>query len=303
MAAEDRIANGEKRADAEQNARREFGNELLIKEITRDMWGWTALERIAQDLKFAFRQMRRSPGFTAASVLTLALGLGATTAMFSIVNGVLLQPLKYREPSRLYLARTVPPARANLTRDYPVNARLFHEWRTQCRSCEQVSLIQFADLTLVGVGEPVRLPTLRISSNFFKTLGVQPSLGRDFLPEEELPGHGGQVILSDALWRSRFARDPSIVGRTLQMNGESWTVVGVMPPNLNLPRGDQWGAFFGPAAAPLIFRPLGFDASRESPNGSLNYSSVIRLKPGVHAEHAISELNALSADFVREFKL
>jgi putative ABC transport system permease protein len=111
--------------------------------------------------------------------------------MFSIVNGVLLEPLKYRDPGRLYLARTVPPARANLTGNFPVNARHFNEWRHHCLSCESVSLIQFQDLTLVGAGRPAKLPALDVSFNFFKTLGVQPSLGRDFLPEEDTPGHFG----------------------------------------------------------------------------------------------------------------
>jgi predicted permease len=303
MATEDRIERGEKPADAERNAQREFGNRLLIAEVTRDMWGWTALLRQVQDLKYVFRQMGRSPGFTAVAILTLALGLGATTAMFSIVNGVLLEPLKFREPGRLYLARTLPPARSKLTGDFPVNARHFHEWRTHCRSCEQVSLIGFSDLTLIGTGEPQRLPAFRVSFNFFNTLGAHPALGRDFLPEEELPGHFAEVILTDGLWRSRFAGDPSIIGRTIQLNGESHAVVGVMPPDLHLPSGSQWGRFFGPAEAPLIFRPLGFNASQVSGNGSLNYTSVIRLKPGVRPEQAIAELNALQAELVRQFKL
>src|SRR5262249_15876889 len=160
-------------------------------------------------LKYAFRQMQRSPSFTAVAVLTLALGLGSTAAMFSIVNGVLLQPLRYPDPGRLYLARTVPPPLARLPRDFPVNPPHFHQWRAFCRSCEEVSLVQFQDLTLVGSGEPVKLPALRVSFNFFKALGIQPALGRDFLAEEE---RGlGQVILTDALWRSRFAADPTIV--------------------------------------------------------------------------------------------
>jgi predicted permease len=301
MAAQDRVEKGEKSAEAERNAQREFGNQLLVKEVTRDMWGWTALERLGQDLKYVFRQMGRSPGFTAVAILTLALGLGATTAMFSVVNGVLLQPLKYREPGRLYSARTIPPARAGLTQDYPVNARHFHEWRTQCRSCEEVSLIKFLDLNLTGAGEPVRLPALSVSFNFFRTLGVHPALGRDFLAGEEHTM--GQVILTDALWRARFASDPSIVGRDIQINGESTRVVGVMPPDLHLAKGEEWGPFFGPSETPLIFRTLGFDPSRESANGSLNYTSVIRLKLGVRPERAIAELNALLAEFVQQFKL
>jgi predicted permease len=303
MAEQERRDRGETPGEAKQNARRELGNELLIKETTRDMWGWASLERLAQDTRYALRQIKRSPMFTSAAVLTLALGLGGTTTMFSIVNGVLLQPLRFRNPDRLYLARTLPPARSKLTGEFPVNARHFHEWRTHCRSCEEISLVKYDEITLIGAGDPVRLPTYAVSFNFFKTLGIQPSLGRDFLPEEELPGHWGEVILTNALWRSRFGGDPSIVGRTIRTNGESSTVVGVMPPELHLPKGYEWGPLFGPQTAPLIFRPIGVDASRARPAGNLNYMAVVRLKPGVGREQAMAELNALLADFVRTYKL
>ncbi|MEO7144276.1 MAG: ABC transporter permease [Bryobacteraceae bacterium] len=303
MAARDHMERGENRVEAAQSARRELGNELLVKEVTREVWGFAALERFGQDLKYALRQMRRSPAFSTIAVLTLALGLGATTTMFSIVNGVLLQPLKYRDPGRLYLARTLPPAHAGLRGDFPVNARQYYEWRTHCRSCEAVSLAQFEELTLVGAGQPVKLPALGVSSNFFSTLGVQPALGRDFLPGEDAPGHFGEVILTDALWRSRFAADPSVLGRAIQVNGEPHTVVGVMPRGLHLPKGDEWGGWFGPEEVPLIFRPLGVDALRARPAGNLNYTSVIRLKPGISSAQAIAELNALLSDMVRQFQL
>src|SRR5689334_16229559 len=149
MAAQDRMARGESAADAARNARRELGNETLIKEITREMWGWTAVERLRQHLRYAFRQMRRKPGFTAIAVPSQAPGRGAATAMFSMVNGVLLQPLAFRGPARLCVARTVRPPEAHLDRDLPVNARHFHEWREHCHACESVALVQMDDLTLV----------------------------------------------------------------------------------------------------------------------------------------------------------
>jgi hypothetical protein len=256
MATQDRIARGESPAEAERNARRELGNEALIKEITREMWGWTAVERFRQDFGYAFRQMRRNPGFTAMAILSLALGLGAVTAMFSIVNGVLLEPLAFHDPARLYVARTIPPPEAKLTRDFPVNARHFHEWRAHCRACESVSLIQMDDLTLTGAGEPVKLPALRVSSNFFTTLGIPIAIGRDFLPAEESGRE--QVILSDALWRSRFGADPAILGRNIRLNGEPRTMIGVMPRHLALPRGDQWGAYFAPRTSRSFSSRSGF---------------------------------------------
>ena len=147
------------------------------------------------------------------------------------------------------------------------------------------------------------LPTYSVSSNFFRTLGVQPSLGRDFRPEEEQPGHWGEVIFTDALWRSRFGANPSIIDRTAQFNGERWTVVGVMPPELHVPKGDEWGSLFGPQTVPLIFRPILVDPSRASPVGSMNYTALVRLKPGVLREQTMAELNALLADFARTYKI
>lgn len=301
MAAQDRVARGENGDEAVRNAGRELGNEALIKEITREMWGWTAVERFRQDVRYAFRQMRRNPGFTAIAILSLALGLGATTTMFSITNSVLLEPLAFRDPSRLYVARTIPPLEAHLAGDLPVNSRNFHEWRAHCQSCETLSLIQMDDLTLTGAGQPVRLPALRVSSDFFATLGVRPAAGRDFLPAEE--SGAGQVILSDALWRSRFAADRGILGRAIQLNGEPRVVIGIMSRDLVLPRGDQWGGYFGPADEPLLFEPLGFHPDRAKPAGSLNYTAVIRLRHGVSQAHATAELNSLLADFVRRYRL
>ena len=303
MAVQERVARGESPYEAAQSARREFGNELLIKEVTRDMWSWTAVERFIQDMKYTLRNLRRSLGFAAMAVLTLALGLGATTAMFSIVNGVLLQPMKYPDPGRLYMAQTIVAPRFHAVGPWPVNARHFHEWRKNGRSWEQIALVGRLSLTLRGSGEPERLAGFSVSSNFFRTLGVQPALGRDFLPEEELPGHFHVVILADSLWRTRFAADPSIVGRTIVLNGEPDLVIGVMPPSLRLPKGTEWGPVYTYLLPPAIFRPLGVDVSQDRASGNYNYGSIMRLRPGVQPQQAVAEMNALIADLVRQYHI
>ena len=166
-------------AEARLAARRAFGGVEQARELHRGERSFASLERFIQDLRHAWRGLARTPGFTLTAILTLALGLGSATAMFSIVNGVLLLPLKYRDPRSLFVARTIPPPSAQFAGDFPVNARHFHEWRTHCTSCEQAALAQYLDLTLVGAGEPVRLPALSLSYNFFRTLAINPALGRD----------------------------------------------------------------------------------------------------------------------------
>jgi hypothetical protein len=278
MAQRDRVDRGESEVDANVNARREFGNALLVKETTRDMWGWTALENVARDLRHALRQLKKHPGFTAVAVGTLALGIGSATAMFSVVQGVLLEPLRYRDPSRLFLAYSRFPLLS--WQKGPVNARHFHEWRARCRACESVALLNGEAYGLTGHGEPRRLPGLRVSANLFRTLGVAPALGRDFLPDEELPGRSDVVLISDALWRDLFARDPSALGQTLNLDGVSLRIVGIMPASLHLPKGAEWGTLFGMTLTPEIFRPLGIDVSEARALGGFDYISVVRLKSG-----------------------
>jgi len=157
--------------------------------------------------------------------------------------------------------------------------------------------------TWTGPGDPVRLPGWRVSSNFFRTLGVRPALGRDFRPEEELPGQANVVILSDALWRTQFAGDPGVIGRPVRINDEANVIVGVLPSDMRLPVGEQWGPRFGPAVQPELFRPLGQDFSQASPVGNNNYVAVARLKRDVDVSSANTELRSLVADFVRQYHI
>jgi putative ABC transport system permease protein len=222
--------------------------------------------------------------------------------MFSIVNSVLFDPLNYRDPARLYAVVNLPPPSVS-DRYWLVNSRHFNEWRTHCGSCEDIGLAEGMGFILTGLGEPERFPGLRVTYNFFRTLGVRPALGRDFLPEEELPDRFHEVILTDSVWRSRFDSDPNVLGRIVQVNGEPHTIVGVMPADFRLPVGSQWGPTSGPAFQPLMFRPFGQDVSQTRPIGTYNYVSVVRLKPGIESAKAIAELNAIIADFVSQFHI
>lgn len=253
------------------------------------------------DTRYALRQIRTHPGFAIVAILTMALGLGATTAMFSLVNGVLLRPLQYKDSQDLYIATEIFPTTAQTSREVPVNARHFHEWRTRCVSCASVAMVDGIGFTLNGERESVRVPGLRVSTNFFSTLGVQPSLGRDFLPEEETRGQHRVILLSDSLWRTRYNADRNIVGREIRVDGEPYTIIGVMPASLSLPRGDQWTPSFRHDAQPLIFRPLGFSVADAQPAGMHNYASVIRLTPGTSPERARAEMDALIQAFSKEF--
>lgn len=303
MAIEARMAGGESREEAELEARAEFGNALLVRETTRDIWGWVRLEKIARDFGYALRQLRRGPGFAAVAVFTLALGLGATSAMFSIVNSVLLEPMKYRDPQRLYSVVEIGPPSLGYWQD---NARYFHEWREHCRSCEDIGLATSRPATLTGSGYPERFHALMVSYNFFRTLGVQPALGRDFRREEELPGQDGEMIVSDSLWRSRFSADPQIIGRVLRINGNQVTIIGVMPPGFQLPVGNQWGPsrLTGiNSPQPDMFLPLGLDVSKAYPDGDRNYESVVRLKPGFRPQDTAAEFHDLTMEFVRRYNI
>lgn len=302
---QERVDGGEPVAEARMSARRDFGSVALVKDITRDAWGWTWLERLLRDQRHILRHLYRNPGFAAVSIGVLAIGLGATVAMFSIVNSVLFEPLGFAQEERLYTIVNVPPPRARTTRYGHINARHVHEWRMHCTSCEDVAMAESTGLTLTGGVEPERVPALRVSYNFFRTLGVTPAIGRDFRPEEELPAHSREVILADPIWRSRFAADRGIVGRALEINGQPHTVIGVMPPDFRLPVGDQWGPGIGNVEAPqpLIFRPLGIDASRAHGAGMNNYVGVVRLRPGIQVAQASTELNSLIDRYVKEFNI
>ncbi|MGH9396829.1 MAG: ADOP family duplicated permease, partial [Terriglobia bacterium] len=285
MAIRDRIEQGEDPPEAESNARREFGNATLVKEVTRDMWGWRWLETLLQDLRYGMRQLRKSPGFTAVAVVTLALGIGANTAIFSVVNAVLLRPLPYPQPERLVgvISMQLPYKRGGQA-SYPD----FLDWRARNHVFDQMAVFRTENFTLVGRGEPEHLPGAVVSADLFSLLGVTPDLGRSFLPGDDKPGAvngANAVILSYGFWHQQFGSDPRVVGRGINLDGLPYTVVGVAP------RGFQ----FPIQGAPVdLWTTIAVDMGGMAKERGAHYLDVIaRLKPRIMIAQAQAEMSAI----------
>ncbi len=240
------------------------------------------------DLRFALRQFAKSSGFTAIALLTLALGIGATTAIFSVVNGVLLRPLTYAEPERLVLIRE------NQLPQFPefsVAPPNFLDWEKMTKSFERMAAYRNQSYNLTGNGEPVRVAGSRVTAGFFSTYGVAPMIGRDFRPEEDTVAQGKVVILSHAFWQRQFGGDPGALGRTIQLNGEPHVILGVMPSS------------FQRSANTELWAPMAFpDDERANDNRGAHYINVVaRLKNGVSLQQAQSEMNVLAEQFAKQY--
>jgi predicted permease len=254
------------------------------------------------DLRYALRTLGRSPGYAAIVILILAAGIGANTAMFSIVDGVLLRALPFHEPEQLYAVQESVPKFASLAPDFPVNAMHAFEWRKHWTAAEQVALIDSQTFNLTSGGEPEKVNAERVTGNLFPMLGVQPQLGRGFLPEEDQEGRDQVILLSDSLWRRRFHADPAVLRQKLLLNGKPYEVIGVMPAGLKLPRVSQLQSMHLNDADPDIWKP--FAATKDDIGdvmGDFNFGCIVRMKKGVSASQALEELNAIQADIIRGF--
>lgn len=225
--------------EASYAARRAFGNEALIKEQVRDSWGWLPFESLAHDVRYALRQVARNPGFAAITVFTLALGIGSTTAIFSIFNATLLRPLPFEDPDRLALLYTSIP---NIGYEGPgsVTDPDFPEWQKQNQVFDQIAAFRGKTANMTGSGEPERLAGTAVTASFFSVLGVAPELGRAFTAYEQSAGHENVAVIGHKLWTRRFASSPEIVGKTIQLDGTPFTVFGVMPAQFEFPGQDDF---------------------------------------------------------------
>ncbi len=287
MAVEERVTRGESRADAERAALREFGDVGRVKEVTRTMWGGVWLDRLVQDLVFGVRSLRRDPGFALVAVLTISLGVGITTAMFTVVNGVLIQPLPFHESERLVTLSVGSPER--VVEGNGVRKRDFPELRERSSPFSLVTAyLNYPPVTLTGAGEPARLRAAFVTAEFHEVLGVQPALGAGFDVGDDRLGSSPVVVLGNALWRSRFGADPGVVGKSAVIEGISRTVVGVMPPGFDFP--DHRDVWLPWSASP--YADLG-------PGTSIDQYVIGRLAEDVTLERAAAELDAWAGELER----
>ena len=286
---DENIARGMSSEEARYAAHRKLGNTTLIREEIYHMnsLGW--LETLWQDLRFALRGLRRTPGFAAIAILVLALGIGASTAMFSVVSAVLLRPLPYKDPDRLLnLWETNLKSKTSQMADSYGD---FLDWRAQNHVFEGIAVHNDAAFTLVGPNGPVRVEGPFVSTNLFNVLGVKPALGRGFLPNEDEPGHS-VVIISHDLWQRSFSSDPRALGQSIQLDHSTYTIVGVMPAGFQFPIQptpiEVWVALGG---------------LPDLPTGRVSHflEAVARLRPSVTLEQARAEMATIAARLASQY--
>ena len=285
--------DGISREEAFRRARIEFGGIERAKEECRDARGANVLESFVQDLRFGFRMLRKSPAFTAVAVLTLALGIGANTAIFSIVDAVLLRSLAYPHPNQLVLMFAVPLKEPEALSG--ISYRDFTEYRKQNRVFSEMAGNAFHDLTLTGTGEPSIVNTGDVTPEIFPLLDAKPLLGRILLPEDGKPGAAPVAVLSENLWRSRFGSSPALIGQSITLDMRTFTVVGILPASFRYPDGAPPQDVWIPIAQDPLFGP------RISQSGVPVLSGIARLKPDVSLARAQAEMNTLSARLAKEF--
>ncbi|HET8549877.1 MAG TPA: ABC transporter permease [Bryobacteraceae bacterium] len=295
---EDYIKQGLNRQEAERQARLDFGGLELAKDECRDEQPLAWLDHFLRDLRYAGRSLRRNPGFAAAVALTLALGVGANTAVFAVIYFVLLRPLPYTEPDQIHSIQVVLPERRAQIASLPPTVQAFLEWRRAQTAFSSITALRPWECNLLGGGEPERIGAARVATNFFRFLGVPMALGRDFSREEEQLGKERVVIISDGLWRRRFGSDPAVLGRKISVNGDPHTVVGVAPPSLLVPTGTVLHPQLSFAQRVDLWKPIA-PTTNELQSESWNHGVLVRLRPGTRIEDGSRQLEAILNEMIR----
>jgi putative ABC transport system permease protein len=297
---EQALNRGESEEEAYRSALAELAENRLVRELKRvehplqrepltlGKERTNLFSDLSQDLRYGLHMLLKNPGFTIVAVVALALGIGANTAIFSVVNTVLLRPLPYKDPDRLVMVWE-DNAKQGFPRDTPAAAN-YVDWRDQNHAFENMAAIVEVSFNLTGAGDPARIDGRRVSANLFSILGVEPRLGRAFRLEEDQPGANHVVIISHALWQQRFGADPAIIGKAINLNGESFAIVGVMPKNFQFPtRVDQ------------AWIPIAFDAKEAAARGNHYLEVIARLKRGITLRQAQTEMSTIAARLEQQY--
>src|SRR6266403_1869961 len=290
MHIEDNLRSGMNPAAARRQTLLKLGGIEQAKEKYRDQRGIPALETVLQDLRFGLRMLRKNPGFTAVAVLTLVLGIGANTAIFSVVNAVLLRPLPFPDPGRLMMISHTPPQKTfpGVAR-FVVSPANYLDGRDQNHVFDQIAAIGFRSLPLTGMGQPESVTGAAVSADFFSVLRVWPSAGRGFVADDDQPGRGNVVVVSYAFWQRHFGSDENILGKTIKLDDQSYVIIGVMPPKFEFPSRAQ------------LWMPLAWTDKQRAVRGNHNYLVIARLKSGVDQEKAQAEMDAISDNLAHQY--
>src|ERR1700733_9973509 len=276
------VRGGMPLAEATRRARLIIGGPDKIKEECRDARGTRWIEDVWQDIRYSVRILRKSTGFTIVAVLTLALGIGANSAIFSVVNSVLLRSLPYRDANRLvWISDDLPLQKMDAVFDAD-----YFAWRKRCTSFEEMTAYGGGDLSLTGAGEAERINGVSATWTYLRTLGVAPQIGRDISAEEDRPNVPRVVLIGDSLWRRRFSTYPGVVGQTVTLDGNLYTIVGVLPRGFEFPE-NRKGEFLVPLAIE--------DSDISSANHPFMFVHIIgRLKAGVSPQAAAVDVDTIT---------
>jgi putative ABC transport system permease protein len=287
---EENIAGGMTAREARYAALRAMGGIEQHKEECRDMRRVNFIEDFIQDLRYGLRVLVKSPVFTIVAVLSLALGIGANTAIFSVVNGLLLQPLPYPEPERIVDVWHTPPQESFPgMATFSVSPGNYLDWKNQNESFESMAVYQGAGFSMSNGDTPVTVIGTAVSSEFFSVLRSTPIQGRTFLPEEEQPGHNQVVVLGHGLWQRAFGGDPNLIGQTLSLDSQKFTVIGIMPSGFEFPQeGELWV-------------PLAWDDKERQTRAIHDYGVIARLKPDVSLTKAQAEMSTISSRLEQQY--
>jgi putative ABC transport system permease protein len=277
--------------EAKSAARRQLGNAALQREQSRQSWGFPLLESVIQDLRYGARGLRKTPGFTAVALLTLALGIGATTAIFSIVYAVLLRPLPFTDSRRIVTLSTVSSMFPEFTLGQSIPN--INDVKARARSFETIALYQLKSLTLTGAGEPEEIPAAAIAANYLDVFGIHPILGRSFVPADEQRQSGNVVLLSYRLWQRRFGGDREIVGKSVMLDQKPHTVVGVLPDT------DFYVSSAGERTQAWV--PLVIKAEDERNRTAWMYMTVAKLRSDVSVGRAQPEIDGIAAAIAQQY--